>query len=106
VLSTSPPRLMGLSPVDTVSNYAASQSVYGTSLLVFCSSPPHNSGREIMAQRMDTLAVRDPSALLRMRGDLLGRADGHRPLGIEARQQPGGWPVEVPGGASLGQQTG
>jgi len=63
-------------------------------------------GRTTGAQRMDTLAVRDPSALLGMRGDLLGRADGHRPLGSAARQQPGGWPVEGPGGASLGQQTG
>jgi hypothetical protein len=41
-----------------------------------------------------------------MRGALLGRADGPQPLGIEARQQPGGWSGEVPGGASLGQQTG
>ena len=63
-------------------------------------------GRHTVAQRMETLAVRDPSALLCLRGDLLGRADGHRPLGIEARQHPGGWPVEVPGGASLSQQTG
>jgi hypothetical protein len=41
---------MGLWPVDTVSNYAAYQSVYSASLLVFCSSSPHNSGREIMGK--------------------------------------------------------
>ena len=38
-------------------------------------------GRKTVAQRMDTLAVRDPRALLDMIVDLLGRADGHRPLG-------------------------
>ena len=63
-------------------------------------------GRKTVAQRMDTLAVRDPRALLDMIVDLLGRADGHRPLGIEARKQPGGWPVEAPVGAQLAQQTG
>jgi len=63
-------------------------------------------GRKTVSQRMDTLAVRDPSALLRMRGDLLGRADGHRPMGIASRKQPWSWPVELPVGAQLGQQAG
>jgi hypothetical protein len=57
-------------------------------------------------QRMDTLTVRDPRALLRMRGDLLGRADGHRPMGLESRKQPWGWPVEFPIRAQFGQQAG
>jgi hypothetical protein len=63
-------------------------------------------GRTAVAQRMNTMAVRDPSALLRLRVDLLRRTDGHRLLGIASRQQPGGWPVEAPVGAQLGQQTG
>jgi hypothetical protein len=63
-------------------------------------------GRTTVAQRMDTVAVRDPCALLRMIVDLLGRAAGHRLLGIEPRKQPGGWPVEAPVGAQLAQQTG
>ena len=62
--------------------------------------------RATMAQRMDALAVRDPSALLRMRVDLLGRADGHRRVRIASRQQPRGWPVACPVGAQCGQQTG
>ena len=61
-------------------------------------------GRETMAERMDALAVRDPSALLRMIIDLLGRADGHRRVRIEARKQPRGWPVAFPVGAQFGQQ--
>jgi hypothetical protein len=63
-------------------------------------------GRETVAQRMDPVAVRDPRALLGMIGDLLGCADGHRHLGIAARQQPRAWPVALPGGAQLGEQTG
>jgi hypothetical protein len=43
-------------------------------------------GRKTVAQRMNPVAVRDPRALLGMIGDLLGRADGHRPLGIETCQ--------------------
>jgi hypothetical protein len=60
--------------------------------------------RDTMAERMDALAVRDPSALLRMRGDLLGRADVHRRVRIESRKQPRGWPVAFPVGAQCGQQ--
>src|SRR5690242_14303013 len=45
-------------------------------------------GRKTVAQRMDTLAVRDACALLGMIVDLLGRADRHRHLGLEARKQP------------------
>ena len=63
-------------------------------------------GRTTVAQRMDTVAVRDPCARLRMIGELLGRAAGHRLLGIEPRTQPGGWPVAAPGGAQRAQQTG
>ena len=63
-------------------------------------------GRKTVAQRMDTLAVRDPRALLDMIVDLLGRTDRHWPLGIEACKQPRGWPVELPVGAELSQQAG
>ena len=63
-------------------------------------------GRETMAQRMDAVAVRDPRGPLRVRGDFLGRADGHRRVGIEARKQPRGWPVALPVGAQFGQQAG
>jgi hypothetical protein len=63
-------------------------------------------GRNTVAQRMHTMAVRDPRTLLRMLVDLLRRADGPRLLGSESRQQPRGWPVEAPGGAQLGQQPG
>ena len=62
--------------------------------------------RATMAQRMDALAVRDPSALLRVVGDCLGRADGQRLVGIASRQQPRGWPVALPVGAQCGQQAG
>ena len=58
-------------------------------------------GRKTVAQRMDTLAVRDPCALLGMRGDLLGRAERPRHLGRAARQQPRGWPVAFPVGAKF-----
>src|SRR5438105_6496063 len=68
---------MGLSPVDTVSNYAASQSVYGTSLLVFCSSPPHNSGREIMPQGMGRIGLGDSCPLEILRHDPLDGTDTH-----------------------------
>ena len=63
-------------------------------------------GRKTVAQRMNTMAVRDPSTLLRMIGDLLRRAEGQRPLGIASRKQPEGWPVQVPVGAQFGQQVG
>jgi len=63
-------------------------------------------GRKTVAQRMDTLAVRDPRALLRRIGDLLRRADGHRQLALASCQHPWGWPVQGPGGAQLGQQAG
>jgi hypothetical protein len=63
-------------------------------------------GRKTVAQRMDAVAMRDPRALLRMLGDLLGRADGHRPLGIASWKHPGGWPVQVPVGAQFRQQAG
>ena len=62
--------------------------------------------RKTMAQRMDALAVRDPRGPLRVRGDFLGGADGHRRVGIEARKQPRGWPVELPVGAQFGQEAG
>ena len=60
-------------------------------------------GRKTVPQRMDTLAVRDPRALLGMIVELLGRADGHRPMGIEACKQPWSWPVELPVGTQFGQ---
>ena len=63
-------------------------------------------GRTTVAQRLETLAVRDPCALLDMRGDLLGRAERPRHLGRAARKQPRGWPVAFPVGAQFGQQTG
>jgi hypothetical protein len=63
-------------------------------------------GRKAVAQRMDTVAVGDLSAQLRMLGELLGRADGQRPVGIAPRQQPRSWPREVPGGTQCGQQAG
>ena len=63
-------------------------------------------GRQTVVQCRDTLAVCDLSALLRMIGDLLRRADGHRQLGIASRQQPWGWPVKLPGGQPCGQQAG
>jgi hypothetical protein len=63
-------------------------------------------GRTTVAQRRHTRAVRAPRALLRMIVDFLRRADGPRRLGIASRQQPGGWSVEAPVGAQLGQQTG
>ncbi len=63
-------------------------------------------GRQTVAHRMETLAVRDPRALLRRIGDLLRRADGHRPLALASCQHPWGWPVQGPGGAQRGQQAG
>jgi hypothetical protein len=63
-------------------------------------------GRTAVAQRLETVAVCDLSAPLRRRGALLRRAEGQRPVGIEARQQPRGWPLEVPGGTPCGQQAG
>ena len=62
--------------------------------------------RETMAERMETLAVRDPRALLRMIGDFLGCADGHRRVRIKSREQPRGGPVAFPVGAQCGQQPG
>ncbi len=56
-------------------------------------------GRKTMAERMDAVAVRHPRTLLRMIGDFLGRADGHRHVGIKARKQPRAWPVALPVGA-------
>jgi len=43
---------------------------------------------------------------LRYLVDFLGGADGHRRVGIEARKQPRGWPVELPVGAQFGQEAG
>jgi hypothetical protein len=62
--------------------------------------------RATRAERMDAWAGWNPRALLRMIGDLWGRADGHRHVRIETRQQPRGWPVAWPVGAQCGQQTG
>ncbi len=59
----------------------------------------------VLAERMDAVAVRHPRALLRMRGDCLGCADGHRRVRIASREQPRGWPVAFPVGAQCGQQT-
>jgi hypothetical protein len=59
-----------------------------------------------MAQGMDAVAVHDPCGPLRVIGDVLGGADGHRRVGIEACQQPRGWPVELPGGAPCSQEAG
>jgi len=63
-------------------------------------------GRKTMAERMDAMAVRHPRTWLHMIGDCLGRAEGHRDVGIKARQQPRAGPVALPVGAQLGQQTG
>jgi hypothetical protein len=63
-------------------------------------------GRKTVAQRLDTLAVRDPRALLGMIVDLRGRADRHRHLGLAACKQPRGGPVAFPVGAQFGQQPG
>ena len=62
--------------------------------------------RTTMAPGMDAVAGRDPRGPLRVRGDFLGRADGQRRVGIEARQHPRGWPGECPGGAQCGQEAG
>jgi hypothetical protein len=59
-----------------------------------------------MAKRMDAVAVRNPRTLLRIIVDFLGRADGHRHVGIKTWKQPGRWPVASPVGAQCGQQTG
>lgn len=59
-----------------------------------------------MAQGMDTVAVRDPCGPLRVIGDFLGRADGHRRVRIEARKQPLHWSVELPVGAQFRQEPG
>jgi hypothetical protein len=61
--------------------------------------------RETMAPRMDAMAMRDPRSPLGMIGDVLRGADGHRPVGIASRQEPRGWPVQVPVGAQCGQQA-
>src|SRR5207253_10455643 len=87
---------MGLSPVDTVSNYAASQSVYGTSLLVFCSSPPHNSGREIMPEEMRIHGLGELGGTARLgaqtgdthAGDGLGDAVPRKEPGAELIEHP------------------
>ena len=62
--------------------------------------------RETMAERLETVAVGDPRGPLGVRGDFLGRADGHRCMGIEAGKQPRGGPVKVPIGAQCGQEAG
>lgn len=62
--------------------------------------------RDTRAERRDAVAVRHPRARLRMRGDFLGCADGHRRVRIESREQPRGWPGALPVGAQFGQQTG
>jgi hypothetical protein len=43
-------------------------------------------GRNTVVEGMDPVAVRDPHAPLRMIGDLLRRAAGHRQLGIATRK--------------------
>jgi hypothetical protein len=62
--------------------------------------------RTTVAQRMDTVAGRDSRSPLRVRVDFLGSADGQWRVGIEARKQPRGWPVELPVGAQFGQKAG
>jgi hypothetical protein len=62
--------------------------------------------RETLAERMDAVAVRDPRGPLGVIGDFLRGANGHRPVGIEARKHPRGWPVEAPVGTQFGQQAG
>jgi hypothetical protein len=63
-------------------------------------------GRKAGSQRLDPVAVGALSAQLRMRVARLGRADGHRRVGIASRQPPRGWPREVPGGTQCGPQAG
>jgi hypothetical protein len=63
-------------------------------------------GRQAVAPRMETLAVGDLSAPLRMSVDLLGRAAGPRRVGSASRQPPRGWPIELPGGPPCGPQAG
>jgi hypothetical protein len=55
---------------------------------------------------MDAVAVDDPCGPLRVIGDVLGRADGHRRAGIKAGKQPRGGPGELPIGAQFGQKAG
>jgi hypothetical protein len=62
-------------------------------------------GRKAVAPRMDALAVRELRAPLRMRGNLLGRADGSRRVGSASRKQPRGWPIALPVGTQCGQQA-
>ena len=50
--------------------------------------------------------MRAPRGPLRVRGDVLRRADGQRPGGSAARTQPRGWPVALPVGPQCGQQAG
>jgi hypothetical protein len=63
-------------------------------------------GRTTMAQRMEAVAGRDACGPLRVIVDFLGCADGHRRVGIEARQQPRRRSGELPVGAQGGQQAG
>jgi hypothetical protein len=59
-----------------------------------------------MAQRMEAVAGRDACGPLRVIVDFLGCADGHRRVGIEARQQLRRRSGELPVGAQGGQQAG
>ena len=54
---------------------------------------------------MDTMAVGDPCGPRGVIGDFLRGAAGHGPVGIEARQEPQRWPVELPVSAPGGQQA-
>ena len=50
--------------------------------------------------------MRDPRSPLRVRGDVLRRTAGQRPVGIASRHQPRGWPGALPGGTPCGPQAG
>jgi hypothetical protein len=61
--------------------------------------------RKALPQGLDAVAVRDACGPLRVIVDFLGGANGQRRVGIEARKQPLGWPIEFPIGAQFGPEA-
>ena len=62
-------------------------------------------GGKAVAQRMETLAVRDPGGPLGVGGDLLGRRDGHgRGRGLSGTQ-PRGRAGPLPGGPPCAEEA-
>jgi hypothetical protein len=62
-------------------------------------------GRQAMAQGVAAVAVREACGPLRVLGDVLGGAHGHRRVGSAPRKPPRRWPVELPIGAQCGQEA-